>query len=485
MVIFFVCRYSYISMGEALPVRSKTFAPMSFFDILSPMPILNRKEALILAVGDVLLFIVALWLTLVLRYGAFPDEVIFYAHLAPFSLLFVVWLFVFFIAGLYEKHTLLLQSKLAKTLVKAEVVNSLIAVLFFYFLPNFGIAPKANLFICLILSTVFIFFWRLYGQRLFGKRRKQSAVIIGTGRELKELESEINNNHRYGICFLASIEINDLVGANLASDIISKINSENVTLVAIDLQNNRIEPLLPELYKLVFNSVKFVDIHDLYEAVFDRIPLSLVKYSWFLKNISTSVEGGFDSLKRFMDVFLSLVFGIISLVFYPFIILAIKLDDGGSVFIFQQRVGEGGKKIKVVKFRTMTRDDKGIEKDKKTNRPTRVGPFLRKSRLDELPQFLNVFMGDLSLVGPRPELPSLVEVYEREVPYYGIRHLVKPGLFGWAQLYHENHPHHDADVLETSVKLSYDLYYLKNRSLFLDLKIALKTMKVILSRSGA
>ena len=115
---------------------------------------------------------------------------------------------------------------------------------------------------------------------------------------------------------------------------------------------------------------------------------------------------------------------------------------------------------------------------------TRVGKFLRKLRIDELPQLLNVLRGDLSLIGPRPELPELVRVYEKEIPYYNIRHLIKPGLSGWAQLYHENHPHYRANVSETKVKLSYDLYYIKNRSFFLDLKIALKTIKVLLSRSG-
>jgi lipopolysaccharide/colanic/teichoic acid biosynthesis glycosyltransferase len=116
---------------------------------------------------------------------------------------------------------------------------------------------------------------------------------------------------------------------------------------------------------------------------------------------------------------------------------------------------------------------------------TRVGKFLRTTRIDELPQLWNVFRGDLSLIGPRPELPELVKLYEKEIPYYNIRHLLKPGLSGWAQLYHKNHPHYRPDVSETRVKLSYDLYYIKNRSLLLDLKIALKTIKTLLSRSGA
>jgi lipopolysaccharide/colanic/teichoic acid biosynthesis glycosyltransferase len=119
-----------------------------------------------------------------------------------------------------------------------------------------------------------------------------------------------------------------------------------------------------------------------------------------------------------------------------------------------------------------------------TNKITRAGAFLRKSRLDELPQLWDVLRGDLSLVGPRPELPALTKIYEKEIPYYNVRHLIKPGLSGWAQLYHDNHPHRGGNVEETKNKLSYDLYYIKNRSFWLDFRVALKTIKTLLSRAG-
>ena len=115
---------------------------------------------------------------------------------------------------------------------------------------------------------------------------------------------------------------------------------------------------------------------------------------------------------------------------------------------------------------------------------TRVGKWLRKSRIDELPQLWSVFKGDMSMIGPRPEIPALVKHYESEIPYYNVRHLIKPGLSGWAQLYHTDPPKVNADSEKTRRKLSYDLYYIKNRSFMLDLKIALKTIKALLSRSG-
>lgn len=449
------------------------------------MSILNRKEHLVLGLGDILLFLFALWLTLLFRYGHSLSESIFYAHLAPFSLLGVVWIIVFFIAGLYEKHTLFFRSRLPSILLKAVLTNSFLAIIFFYFIPYFGISPKVNLFIYLLLSSILIFAWRVYGYRLFYARKKQNAIIIGTGTELAELAIEVNKNERYNIRFVETIEVNNLNIADFKKNIPAKIESEQVSLIAVDFSSKNIDPVLPYLYDLVFKNVQFVDIHNLYEEIFDRIPLSLIRYDWFLQHVSISPSVGYDALKRLMDVSLSFVLGLISLVFYPFIMIAVKLDDGGPIFIFQERVGTAGKKIRTIKFRTMARDDAGIAKETKKNSPTRVGPFLRKSRLDELPQFWNIFVGDLSLIGPRPELPSLVSIYEREVPYYNVRHLIKPGLSGWAQLYHENHPHHNANVMETRVKLSYDLYYIKNRSFFLDLKIAMKTLKTLLSRSGA
>jgi lipopolysaccharide/colanic/teichoic acid biosynthesis glycosyltransferase len=185
-----------------------------------------------------------------------------------------------------------------------------------------------------------------------------------------------------------------------------------------------------------------------------------------------------------MDIVIAFAAGVASLIFYPFVILAIKIEDGKEIFSVQERIGKNNKPIKLLKFRTMTfANDGGKWGNDNHNQITRVGRFLRNSRIDELPQLWNVLWGDISLVGPRPEFADAVGKYEKEIPYYSVRHLVKPGLSGWAQIYGE-HAHHEADFSKTKNKLSYDLYYIKNRSLMLDLKIALKTIKALLSRSG-
>ena len=147
-------------------------------------------------------------------------------------------------------------------------------------------------------------------------------------------------------------------------------------------------------------------------------------------------------------------------------------------------MGQNNKVIRLLKFRTMLFNDAGEWKERGIeNRVTKVGNFLRKTRLDEFPQLWNVIRGDISLIGPRPEFPNAVKHYSEELPYYNVRHLIKPGLSGWAQIYGE-HPHHGVDVNKTANKLSYDLYYIKNRSFFLDIKIALQTIKTLGSIAG-
>jgi lipopolysaccharide/colanic/teichoic acid biosynthesis glycosyltransferase len=230
--------------------------------------------------------------------------------------------------------------------------------------------------------------------------------------------------------------------------------------------------------------VRFIDSHRIYEDIFDRIPLSLVTYSWFLENISVSPKFTYDFLKRLMDIAVSFLLGLLSLVLYPFVFLAVKLDDRGKLFIRQERIGQNNRLIRIVKFRTMSLDDGGEGDADRKMKITRVGRFLRASRIDELPQLWNVLRGDISLIGPRPELPNLVNLYEKEISFYNVRHLIKPGLSGWAQLYQKTPPKFATDYVETKIKLSYDLYYIKNRSFWLDIKIALKTLKTLLSRSG-
>lgn len=448
------------------------------------MRIAPKKETFILFLGDVIIFYFALWLTLFFRYGQLPTGQMLDMHLVPFSLIFIVWICVFFVAGLYEKQTLVLRSRLPSMVFNALFISALLAVVFFYMVPYFNIAPKTNLFIDLLFTFGLILLWRLYGVSLLGVRKRQPTILIGSGEEMRELFEEVNNNPRYNLYFVSSIDINELEGIDFEDEIINTIYEKEVSSIVIDLKNEKVAPLLPRLYNLIFSGVRFIDKYKVYEAIFDRVPLSLIGYNWFLENISSSTHAGYDALKRAMDIVVAGILGVVSLVVYPFVWIAIKLEDNGPVFIEQERVGHYGRPISIFKFRSMTGNDKGAQFLKSNLQITKVGAFLRSSRIDELPQLWNVLRGDLSLVGPRPETPELVKHYRSEIPYYHVRHLIKPGLSGWAQMYHHAHPHHGADVEETRRKLSYDLFYIKNRSFWLDLKIAVKTLKILMSRMG-
>ncbi len=448
------------------------------------MTVSNKKEVSLLFVGDVLFFIVSLWLALLIRIGESPSAEIFNSHAQPFAILFVLWIIVFYIAGLYDKHTLILKSRLPSVIFNSQIVNSLVAVLFFYLFPNWGITPKTILFIYLLVSFVSIVLWRIYGARMFASGERQPAILIGSGDEMKELFDEVNKNERYNIQFVSSIDVADIQSLNIQEDVITRVYADEVKVIAIDFSNEKILPLLPHLYNLIFSKVQFIDSHKIYEDVFDRIPLSLVTYSWFLENISVSPKFTYDFLKRVMDIWLSFILGLISLIIYPFVYLAIKLDDGGDLFIFQDRIGQNNLSVRIMKFRTMSVNDTGEGDENRQAKVTRVGRILRMTRIDELPQLWNVFWGDVSLIGPRPELPNLIKLYEKEISFYNVRHLIKPGLSGWAQLYQKTPPKFATDYDQTKVKLSYDLFYIKNRSFILDLKIALKTIKTLLSRSG-
>lgn len=445
--------------------------------------IVNKREPLLLLLGDLIFFDIALWLTLTIRYFRVPDTHTILTHAAPFSILFVVWVVLFYIAGLYEKHTMFLRNKLPSTILHTQLLNSLVAVLFFYLVPFFGITPKTILFIYLITSFGLILAWRLFlFPRFFFQKKKHAAILIGSGEELRALKQEVNENSRYGFTFVRTIDVQDLGTIDFKTDVLDVVYEHGVSLFVVDMKDPAVTPIVPQLYNLIFSGVQFIDKHKVYESIFDRIPLSIIGYSWFIENISSKSHIVYDTFKRLMDIVIAGALGLLSLLVVPFVALAIWLDDRGVVFIVQERVGQGGRRFNLIKFRSMTRNEnRGGWVGETDNQVTRVGAFLRKTRLDELPQLYNVLRGDMSLIGPRPDIIGNFERLSKEVPYYTIRNVVKPGLSGWAQTHQDIVPQ---STEETKERLAYDLYYIKNRSFLLDIKIALQTIRTLASRVG-
>src|SRR3989344_6551439 len=450
------------------------------------MTLVPKREYVLLLLGDAIVFTIALWATLALRYLEIPNPELFLRHLGPFSLLFVLWLIIFFLAGLYGKHTRPFRSRLSATILSTQIINMSLAAIFFFLVPAFGLAPKTILVMYLFISFGLIYTWRVYIFSRLRIPRKLKGILIASGPDAKALAKEVEEDSLCPFSFVYIVDTKESPSHEVIRQACRMMEEDNMTFLVGDFADKAFETARPIIYNAAFNKKQFavVDIIELYQEVFERVQLSLMQYQWILASVAASLL--YDIAKRSIDILGVLVIGIVTLPLYPFIMFAIKLGDGGSIFISQERVGRYEKHFRVWKFRSMTGNDQGEygTGGKTKLSVTRVGKWLRTSRLDELPQLWNVLRGELSLVGPRPELPALAREYSARIPYYNARHLVTPGLTGWAQIKHDKDPHHGANTLETKQKLSYDLYYLKHRSLFLDLFIILQTIRIVLTARG-
>lgn len=455
--------------------------------MIPDMSLVPKREYVVLLLGDVIVFGVSLWATLALRYISIPATDLFLRHLVPFSFLFAAWVVIFFLAGLYGRHTRLFRSRLATTILYTQIINIVIAALFFFSVPAFGLAPKTILLLYLVVSFIFIFLWRIGLYPHLRSRRRLKGVLIASGPDARALALEVASDARYPFAFEYVIDTAHAASHEVIQQACRVAEEDDIAFLVVDFTDKSVSAALPIIYNAAFHKRRFalLDAAALFEEVFEREPLSLIQYEWILANVSASSV--YDMVKRAIDLLCAAAGVLVSLLFYPFITLAIKLDDGGSIFIIQERVGRFQKPIRIYKFRSMSGNDEGNydESGKTKLIVTRVGYWLRLLRLDEFPQLWNVLRGDLSLVGPRPELPALAAEYNARIPYYNARYLIAPGLTGWAQVRHDRDPHHGTDIVETKAKLSYDLYYLAHRSLLLDTFILLQTVRIFLTARGS
>ncbi len=448
---------------------------------------LRTRELLVLILGDIVCFTVALWLTLLVRYLEWPSTENLQSHLGPFLILSIFWITIFYIAGLYDKHTTFLKNRLVSRIVNTQVINIVIAAVLFFFIP-FGIAPKTNLVIYLFVSIVLITGWRLMLFNYFSPKNKHKAILIADGQEAVELADEINNNDRYNYSFVRIFDYETVVNTpDFENKLLRLIEEEDIKTIVADTRSRHLKDIMPLIFDLSFLRFEFalIDFNKLYEDTFDHIPLSSLEYEWFVSYVATDSGFVYTFLKRILDIAMATVLLIPCALVFPVVALAIKISDRGVIFYTTKRVGQFNRPVDIIKFRTMTGTDDGNTTLNSKLQVTRLGRFLRKTRIDELPQLVNVLKGDLSFIGPRPELPARAQLYVEAIPYYNTRHFIKPGLSGWAQINDYNAPRGEVDVDLTKNKLSYDLYYLKHRSLFLDIQICLKTIATIMMRTGS
>jgi exopolysaccharide biosynthesis polyprenyl glycosylphosphotransferase len=266
----------------------------------------------------------------------------------------------------------------------------------------------------------------------------------------------------------------DLIETYKISDIVVSISGE--------IQGTTFQTILDAQEQ----GVEVTRMPTLYEEMVGRVPIHHLESDWIIRSFTDQARasGIYLLVKRLMDIIGGLAGLLVFFILFPFTALAIMIDSGLPIFYSQPRLGQGGRIFKIYKFRTMHQDAEadGNVRPTEENDPrvTRVGNLLRKTHLDELPQFWNVFRGEMSLVGPRAERPELVKSFQKHVPFYRARLLAKPGLTGWAQINYG----YVATVTDTEIKIEYDLYYIKHRSLAMDFNIILRTISTVLSRSG-
>ena len=446
-----------------------------------------RGGTLLLLMGDIAVLYGSLLITLILRYQKFPSEQLWELHYASFTLLFGIWIVIFFITGLYDRHIGLVRKSLPMLVLKVQSVNMLVAAVFF-FTYNVGIEPKTNLVIYLVVSALLITWWRLYLYPHITATKPSRVLVIGESEEAMGIARVFAQSPHFKNLkpfLLSRRDIPDF--EEFKRSLHAFVAHDSTDMVIADMRDPFAARLANDFYKLAFENknIRFFNLPYVYEQLHHRVPPSLVEETWLLENIATSSPHyAYDLLKRCIDIIGAVTLLIPSMFLFPFVMLAIRLEDKGPYFYKAERVGQYNKIIHILKFRTMTGRDNPNDALKSTLEVTKVGSFLRKTRIDELPQLFNILSGDLSFIGPRPEIPTLASVYAENIPYYNMRHLTKPGLSGWAQINNYDVPRGGVDIPRTLDKLSFDLYYLKHRSLLLDIEIALKTVNTLLMRTG-
>lgn len=403
-------------------------------------------------------------------------------HLWPFSFLFILWFLVFVAVGLYDRHVALFENQLSATITEAQIVNLALAAIFFFVAPV-GIQPKTVLALYFIISTLLIVVWRLGVFRFRVHQRScEPALIVGTGPDMQELLEEIKKNPRSQLECAEFVDSAGMSPEALRAHVAGLLQTHHLTTLVADPR------VVADLAQICEDpQYDVIDALQVYEALFDRSPLTLLHADSFFM-ARTGIDMVYDIVKRVLDIVLSFFLSIILVVLMPFVFIAIRIEGPGPLFITQERIGKNWKKITVNKFRSMrinkSASSEWTVEEKKDNPVTKVGALLRRTSIDELPQVFSVLKGDLSLIGPRSDIMGLGERLAEELPFYRMRYTATPGISGWAQVNQRYAPGNFSpqSIDESRVRLQYDLYYVKHRSLILDLSITLKTLKTLLKR---
>jgi sugar transferase (PEP-CTERM system associated) len=356
-----------------------------------------------------------------------------------------------------------------------------------WFDPNILPGNNASL-IGLVLLTVGLVAWRAaYGWLVQQPFMQEKVYVLGTGERAQRLVQGLRQRKELGVDVIGwSGNVQGALTREWAAAHLMEVTSiQPVQRVIVAMPDRRGTFPVEELLQLRLNGVRIEEATSWLEKISGRIEVDQLYPSWLIFADGFRFSTSFNVMRRALSMFVSLILLLVVLPFLPFVMLAIKLDSKGPILYRQKRVGRAGHTFYCYKFRTMRQD---AEADTGPTwagdddpRITRFGKFLRSSRIDEIPQLWCVFKGDMGFVGPRPERPEFVEWLTKEIPYYGVRHAVRPGITGWAQVRYK----YGNTVEDAKEKLQYDLFYIKNASLGLDILIMFQTIKIVLLGRGA
>ncbi|MBU0647769.1 sugar transferase [Patescibacteria group bacterium] len=453
---------------------------------------MNSLKKSILIISDLLMAFVSLWLALWIRYSLINQvDYNYWEHAWIFLPVFLLWLVVYFINDLYDYTRFSDNQQLVYSVLRSAIYNFLITVVFFYIIPKLLITPKTILVFLVCISSVLIMAGRYVFNRIFvHEKLLKRLLVIGNDKIHTQLAMTIKKNISYGYLFIGLVMTNP--GRRTKFKTIGKIanltkiiKKRRIDSIAIDVNSFRQND---EVFKIVSDAcisrhIEVVDVNYLYENLTGKVMLENLSQIWFT-NFNRSANKFSFFVKRFIDVVLSIIGLLFFIILSPILYLAVRLDSPGSFLFAQERIGANNKIFKIYKIRSMTmracRDLKSKWNQTRDKRVTVAGRFLRMSGLDELPQCWNILKGEMSIVGPRPERPIYIEKLDKRQKLYYKRHLVKPGLTGWAQVM----ANYGGSFADADEKLQYDLYYIKNRSIFLDLVIILKTVRRLFESRG-
>jgi len=451
------------------------------------------KRLIMLIFGDLLIVNGSIFLSAILRLGLNSGWG--YIQSNPWSFILTGWIYIitFFSMELYDIRKDFKSIGNVMTITLASASAFVITTLLFYM--NWSLRIGRGVFILNgILIILFIIGWRiLYSYLLEQSIFKQNVLIVGAGWAGKTILHEINVAKKSGMKAVGFIDDDPSKKGNLIDgypvlgdrySINNVILQNEIDLIIAAITHEKHADLIKALINCSWKGIDIIDMPAIYEQLTGKIPFKHINNMWMLHIAIGKPKLYSRLIKPILEAINALILFILLIPVMVVIAIVIKCDSRGRIFYTQERVGKDGRKFTIMKFRTMVENAESLTgavyAADNDPRITKIGRFLRKWRLDEIPQLLNVIKGDMSLVGPRPERHVFIKEFEEKIPFYTQRLLVRPGLTGWAQV---KFPY-ASSIEQTEEKLQYDLYYIKNMSFILDFVVFLKTIRVVLFGKG-